>query len=55
VDVKGGRIEVHRRAELGVWKEKFTVEVGGTLSPLAAPNLTVNISALLPHTAGGMC
>ena len=51
VDVRRGRIEVHRRAELGVWKESFTVEMGGTVSPLAAPELSVDVSALLPRAA----
>ncbi len=51
VDVQGGHIEVYRRPELGAWKETFTVEVGGTVSPLAAPELTVDVSALLPRAA----
>ena len=51
VDVRRGRIEVHRRAELGAWKESFTVEVGGTVSPLAAPDLAIDVSALLPRAA----
>lgn len=51
VDVQGGRIEVYRQAELGAWKESFTVEVGGTVSPLAAPELAVDVSVLLPRVA----